>query len=603
MSLTQEEIETIKVLKAQGKSEGQVKAYIAGNRNGLPSSISLQRQEEPQKSLLQKFETGASKVTGVLGLDSATQVFGDTLARTGVGAALTGANVDTNRQFIEAPTGQQLAGAALQTASVAAAPAIAPAGLVPAMFAGGALGYAYDVGSDLATQKSLTETLTPGVGTAVGVIAPPVIKGAFGLAGRLGGGAATNAIGQAADNIAPGTVANAVPESAVAQASDAVPAVVKEAVSDVGARFKRVGERTVSAFEERAATAERLKTATPAVREAVKTQVDDVVIDLATNSDQSTKDALKKMVQLAEQPKTARPTAGPASVASDVAVDQYKVIESQRKNIGAQIGKLSDELPNLKSIDVTPTQNNVINVLEQNGIGLDIDGKLAANDNMKVSDEQLAVLNKIWQKITSRQQMSAKNLHELDQWFSGTQRSARSVDKVEDLYIKVPTADGEANVPIYKFFRDAFGQRLDEVAPENLRSLNQQYRQLSNLTDDVEATLVKNSKLETLANSDISNPASLRRMFGEAQSAEDFRLIYEQMDAQSRQLGFDGPRADELYYFANKIRDYYPETIPDTGLRKNIFTSIQDVVGSAFEAGKADTKDQQKALRMLLELE
>jgi ribosome biogenesis protein Nip4 len=178
------------------------------------------------------------------------------------------------------------------------------------------------------------------------------------------------------------------------------------------------------------------------------------------------------------------------------------------------------------------------------------------------------------------------------------------VDKVEDLYIKVPAQDGkEVQVPIYKFFRDAFGQRLDEVAPDNLRALNKQYRSLSNLTDDVEATLVKNSKMETLQNVDISNPSALRRMFGEAQSAEDFRLIYEQMDSLSRSLGYNGARADELYYFANKLRDYYPETIPDTGFRGSIGSSIQDVIGSVFKAGESNVTDQQKAIKMLLELQ
>jgi ribosome biogenesis protein Nip4 len=291
-----------------------------------------------------------------------------------------------------------------------------------------------------------------------------------------------------------------------------------------------------------------------------------------------------------------------------VAVDQFQLINTQRQNIGKQIGQLSDELPALQNIDVTPTRQVVTDVLSQNGIRIAPDGQLVAVDvntgmstNMRVSDEQLSVLNKIWQKVSSQDQMSAKNLHELDQWFSSTQRTAR-IDKIEDMYIKVPTPDGEANVPIYKFFRDAFGQRLDEVAPPNLRDLNRQYRSLKNLTDDIEGTLVRNSSLETLQNVDISNPSGLRRMFGEAQSAEDFRMIYEQMDELSRSLGYQGARADELYYFANKIRDYYPETIPETGLRNNVASSIKDVIGNALNIGKVTPVDQQKALKQLLEM-
>jgi ribosome biogenesis protein Nip4 len=585
-------------LLQQGFSPMEVFRHLGAEATGRQSTLGIKQEtikEAPTKPSL------ANKFTELVGLGDATQVFGKSLARAGFGgqnegqqkvSELTGmSQQEINQTNIEAPTAGQLGGAALQTAAVALSPAIAPIGLGASMLTGGALGYAYDIGSDMIAQKSLGEILTPGGGTAAGVLAPPVVKGAFSVLKKpIEAGA--KALSSSFDDIKlPSLDVN-------------VPPVLKEGVADVGARFKRLGERAVSAVDERIATAERLRTATPAVREAVKTKVDDVVIDLATNSDQPTKDALKKMVEIAEQPKTARPTAGPASVASDVAVDQYKIIENQRKTIGEQIGQLSDELPTLKNIDIAPTQDNVINVLQKNGITLDIDGKLSAGDNMKVSDEQLAVLNKIWQKVTSRQNLSARNLHELDQWFSSTQRTARSVDQVEDLYIKVPTQDGkEVQVPIYKFFRDAFGQRLDEVAPDNLRELNKQYRSLSNLTDDVEATLVKNSNLETLQNVDISNPSALRRMFGEAQSAEDFRLIYEQMDALSRQLGYSGARADELYYFANKLRDYYPETIPETGFRGSIFSSIQDALGGVLEAGKPNTIDQQKAIKMLLDLQ
>ena len=91
-------------------------------------------------------------------------------------------------------------------------------------------------------------------------------------------------------------------------------------------------------------------------------------------------------------------------------------------------------------------------------------------------------------------------------------------------------------------------------------------------------------------------------MFGEAQSAEEFRLLYESMDTTSRQFGYSGARADELYYFANKIRDYYPETIPDTGFRSSIGSSIMDTIGSVFDSGKANAKDQREALKVLLEM-
>jgi len=559
---------------------------------------------EPSFEAATKKAKGGNMVTRLLGLEGATQVFGAHIARSGLMPKTdaqkeveqrTGVSQkESAREFIEKPTASQTAGAVLQAGATIAAPAIAPAGLGAQMLAGGALGYAYDVSSDLIAQKSIGETLTPGIATAAGVVAPPVIRGV------LGAGAAALGARSTARQI--DTATPAIREGAKTLAQSSPVRAATQAASDVGSTIGRILKRPVSAVQSKAYKAARIQSLPKNARPAVRVGIDDAVVDLAVQGDTPTREAMRKMVQMAETPQTARPTAGPASVASDVAVDQYRVIEAQRKAIGQQIGQLSDELPTLRNIDITPTQDVVIDVLRKNGIQLSPDGQLSAIDNMRVSDEQVAVLNKIWQKVTSKQELSAKNLHELDQWFSSTQRTARRVDKIEDLYIKVPTPDGETNVPIYKFFRDAFGQRLDEVAPENLRALNKQYRSLNNLTEDVEGTLVRNSKLETLQNVDISNPSTLRRMFGEAQSAEDFRLIYDQMDDLSRQLGFSGPRADELYYFANRIRDYYPDTIPATGLRANVGSSIKDIVGSALRIGDVKPADQQQALKQLLEM-
>jgi hypothetical protein len=550
---------------------------------------------EPSFEAATKQAKKGNMFTRMLGLTEATDVFGAHIARSRVGSALIGGDLEASREFIPKPTAGQTAGALAQTAATALAPAIAPVGLPAQMAAGAALGYAYDVGSDMVAQKSIGETLTPGVGTAAGVLAPPIIRGAIGAgSAALGGRVAA----QQGDAVIP-----AIREGAEAVTQSAPIQAAQQTLSEAGTRVGRILQRPAQAVRSKAEQAARIQQLPKNARPAVRVGIDDAIVDLAVQGDAPTRDAMRKMVQMAEQPKSARPTAGPASVASDVAVDQYQVIERQRRVIGDQIGALSDELPTLQNIDITPTRQAVTDVLGNNGIQLTPEGQLVATDNMRVSDEQLSVLNKIWQRVSSRNDMSAKNLHELDQWFSSTQRTARVVDKIEDMYIKVPTPENEMiDVPIYKFFRDAFGQRLDDVAPANLRDLNRQYRQLSNLTEDVESTLVRNSNLQTLQQSDISNPSGLRRLFGEAQSAEDFRMIYNQMDELSRNLGYQGARADELYYFANKIRDYYPDTIPDTGFRGGIGSSIRDVIGSTLRIGEVTPADQQQALKRLLEM-
>jgi len=185
------------------------------------------------------------------------------------------------------------------------------------------------------------------------------------------------------------------------------------------------------------------------------------------------------------------------------------------------------------------------------------------------------------------------------------QRQSRVIDKVDDIFVKVQVADGETRtVNLFKVFRDIYGKQLDNVAPE-MRELNSQYRKLSNFTEDLEGSLVKDSRFETLAGQEGTQlaEAGLRKMFGESQFAKDYANLYNSMDELSRTLGYEGARADELYYFGNKLRDYYPDTIPETGLRGNISASIQDIIGNVIGAGKANVDDQQRALRQMFGME
>jgi hypothetical protein len=176
----EQEQEALELFK-QGKTTAQVFRHFGASSIGQESEIMQEKKAIESVKTNPKF---ANQFTNLLGLGDATQVFGDAIARTKAGAAITGTDVNANREFIEAPTAGQLGGAALQTAAAAASPAIAPIGMGASMLAGGALGYAYDIGSDLVAQKSMGETLTPGMGTAVGVVAPPAAKALTGLAAK-----------------------------------------------------------------------------------------------------------------------------------------------------------------------------------------------------------------------------------------------------------------------------------------------------------------------------------------------------------------------------------------------------------------------------------
>lgn len=555
--------------------------------------------ENPPPEVMKRISQGVSTFNKAIGLSGATDVFGRLIARSSVGATITGTDVETNREFIEAPTGRQVAGAIAQTATIPAGAALTGGtSLAGQMAVGAGLGYIYDVGSDFAEGKTGLEPFKPGAETIAGAAIPVALRGL-----GMTGGAAIRGLGNLLDSTTSGV------QSATRGIADTVADTISttgigQRAGEFAQRFPRAVRRVGEFVDEGAEIAQRKQTGTPAVVKALDEGLPIKTVDFVQKFDAPTKQAAKEMLELAE---AGRGSALPQTIPGKIAGQQLEIVEKQRKEIGKKIGEFAESLPALKNIDITPQQNSVIDVFKQNGITLSPDGKFIASDNFKVSDEQVNVLNKIWEKVTSSNQLSAKNIHELDQWFSSTQRTSRVVDKVEDLYIKVPTADGAKDVPVYKFFRDVFGQRLDEVAEQigrsDIRNLNRDYRSLSNLTDNVENTIVRQSRLEGV-NVDISESASvaLRRLFSNAQSKAEYQEVYDQLDALSRSLGYEGARADTLMdFYLTDMKPLYPDTVPQTSFEGGISGAISNFVSRVADLGSPNVKDKREALRLLLE--
>ena len=610
MALTEGQKQEAQELFAKGYSTAEVFRHFGAQSIGQDSQIAIEESAIAKAETTPAYKPIAQKITGLLGLDSATQTFGDVIARSRLGAKLTGTDVETNRKFIEAPTGREIAGAALQTGATALAPAIAPASLPLQMAAGAGLGYAMDAGKDMQSGASTADTLTPGLGTAVGALTPAVLKGGFSLFQRGSQGMADDATRLAL----PGATPEPAPTQALAltgdvadQGTQAVPegaSALKQTVSDFGDSIKRVGTRIQETTAQKAAKAERLKTAPANAVSAIKADIDDTIIDFVATTDEPTKQALREVVKQAEAPKGLGPNKRPTQIAENYAVQQYKLVDEAKRKVGSQIGEISDQFDTLKSIDVKPTQAKIADTLSQNGITVTKSGNLVATNNLKITDEQMAVLNKLYDKVTRQETVSAKGLHQLDQWFSTMQRQSRVIDKVDDVRITVTTPDGPKDVNVFGFFRSAFGDRLDEVAPDNLRALNKQYRQYSNFMDDVESKLISNPEFSDLVSKDqtVFAEAGLRRIFGEGKGAAEREAIYNALDDVSRGLGYQGPRADVLYSFAESLKDIYPETIQKTSFRGQIGSSIMDKIGTVMDVGRVTPADKQKALKELLEM-
>lgn len=119
---------------------------------------------------------------------------------TKVGYAL--ASDDEKKYYDQStPTGKEILGSALKSASVLGGAVITGGtSVVGQALAGAGAGYAYDVGSDLEEGKSAKEVLTPGLGTVIGAAAPVAIRGA-----AIAGKPAIAAVARGAKNALPTT--------------------------------------------------------------------------------------------------------------------------------------------------------------------------------------------------------------------------------------------------------------------------------------------------------------------------------------------------------------------------------------------------------------
>lgn len=534
----------------------------------------------------------ADKVTNFLGLDGATKVFGNAIARTKVGAALTGTDVEANRANIEAPTKGQLAGAGLQTAATALAPLIpVPAGLMAKVAAGAAAGYAYDIGQDLVNKEDVGSTVLPGAGAAVGAIIPG--------AGPVGKGVAKTAAAAA------GAVADAA--GAVTR-SPVVKGALQNAI-ELGERVPRFISRRNIELRDAASRAERIANSPAPIGNALKSGLDERIINTIEQADESTRQAYGEIVRLAEesvaQGGTLKMPVRPEIVAGNAAADQYKLIDGQRKKIGQAIGDAVKNLSTTEPVSMAPARVQLNEIMKDAGIDF-VEAKDGATLNFGktgFTNAQRKKIKELYNLATEGgDSLTPAQIHAKDRLFSQLSREAR-MSEVGDILIDTVDANGEpTKVSLFQAFRDVYSDTLEQVAPE-IRPLNRQYRNLSTFTEEIEKSIIKSGKYETNSNVDPAEFAqtNLRRLFSEAQSAADYRKIAEEMDAASRALGYQGATPSDLAQFAYEIRKIYPETTPRTSAEGVFGTNIIGMLTNSLKAGAPGVEDQQKALRELID--
>lgn len=577
--LTEEEKTTVQELKAQGYTSSQIASHLGAKRLNATSSI-----DEAKLKAFRATDNKptSNKIAEGLGFGSAVDTFGSMMARRGIGT-----DVDPSivQQYVEEPSMRQKVGAGLQVGSLLV-PGGAGANLTRQIATGVAAGYLYDVGSDLAQGKSNAEALTPGAGTAVGLAVPPILRAGSSLL-RTGSQSLSKVPGQVSQM-----------SSRVADmASDTVPQGVKQVASEALERVPRAISRGKTALEEAAVRSQRIETATPAVQNAIKSKLDDVLIGAVEQADDATRQSYKKMVELAEAPRTGlRPATRPESVAGDVVSEQYKILNKTRQQVGAEIGEAVDKLSTKGAVDVLPAQRQMRDVLRVNGILPDQSGKLNFTGSA-LTPKQQTLVQQLYDISAQSEQMTPRQIYNMDRVFSQLQREAR-FDGLDNIYLSTP--DGDINA--FRAFRNIYSNHLDQIAPE-IAPLNKQYAQLRNLQDDIEDSIVKRGGFESNRDVDPSEFAqtNLRRIFSDAQSAADYRALADKLDALARAGGYEGANPQDLAGFAQRLRQIYPETVPETSFQGGITGGIKNVIGKIFDAGAPDVVDQQKALKELLD--
>lgn len=376
---------------------------------------------------------------------------------------------------------------------------------------------------------------------------------------------------------------------------------ISQTAKDIASRVPRAATRVQEAAAEKTARAARIKSATPAVQDAIKSNLDDRIINTVTEADAPTIQAYKDVLNIAEEtPKKIGMKKQPTIVGGELAAKQYDLISKQKQSVGKQIGEATKALSKDTSIDVQPLISEMDGVLNQNGI------KIIENEGKKVFDfsgtkytpAERTKIQQLYELATEAgDTVSPSQIHSKDQLFSKLQREAQ-FENVGDLIVDTP----EGPSSLFRVFRSIYSKSLDDVSPE-IKALNSQYRQLSNLTDDIENSIFKTPDFNVVKSADPAEFAkvNLRRIFGESQSSPVYEGVADAMDAAARGLGYEGASPKAVAEFAQEVRKLFPDTIPATGFTGSVKMGVGDVIEAVSKVGAPNIKDQQQALRKLLD--
>lgn len=389
-------------------------------------------------------------------------------------------------------------------------------------------------------------------------------------------------------------------ETAVKTVDNVADSGAGQIVKDLAGRIPRAGERISDSLAENAVRAQKIKTASPLVQNAYKVNLDERIINTVSQADDATKQAYKQIVDIAEEaPKTVGTKKQPSIVSGDLAVKQYDLINKQKKAIGEQIGKVTKELSKTEKLNMQDSFQQIDDILANQGISPQYTKKGVKLDftGSKYTPAERTKIQELYNLATEGgDSLSPAKIKDKDQLFSKLKREAQ-YEGVGDLIIETP--DGSKS--LFNVFRDIYSGKLDTISPE-VRALNNEYRKLSQITEDIEDSIFKTPNFNVTKTVDPAEFAkvNMRRIFGEAQSSPVFEAVADVMDRASRGLGYKGATPKQVAEFAEYVRKLYPETVPKTGFQGGIKAGVSDIIEQVSKVGAPNLADQRKALVELL---
>lgn len=384
--------------------------------------------------------------------------------------------------------------------------------------------------------------------------------------------------------------------SVVRQTTDLTPDTVVSGVSQMATEASRLPGRVAThirqAIQDAAERQNLIAESTPEVGNAISEGVDENLAKYVAASTPETAGAMRSMLDIGE---TGTRGQNVMDVPADFFVQQYDLLEKQRKAIGKELENAINNLP-AAVVDMRPAYNQIDTLFrEQLGVVRNADGSLDFSGSALTPEQRtlLTEANKLLREAGDV--VDARTVHSKDSLFSTLNREAYR-DGLQPILVEVQGI----RTNLLEVLRDVYRSPLDTMSNGEIRRINTEYAKYRNAVDAIDNTILKVAK-NTGVVVDPEEKASrlLGRLDTKAVSAPEFAKVVSDTDVMSRKLGYTGPAVTELVWFAN---DIVPLIKSPTVSRPGSFVgSIQGAVESVTKAGQPNAKDKIEALRKILD--